>query len=88
MTNYNNKCATCKFMKPNKGRSGICEKLSRDIDGRHYPYAVDFSRVGCVLYKNAPERSCVCGVYKDAEFNFCPICGRNLRGGIKYVTFD
>ena len=79
MTDYNNKCATCKFMQKRKGRSGTCVKLTRDMNGRYYPYTVDFSRAGCVLYQKDPERSCICGVYKDDEFNFCPICGRNLK---------
>ena len=81
MTDYNNKCATCKFMKKGKGRSGTCVKLTRDMNGGCYPYTVDFSRSWCVLYQKDPERSCICGVYKDDEFNFCPICGRNLREG-------
>lgn len=83
MIDYNNKCATCKFMKLNHGHAGICEKLSRDIDGVHYPYGVNFSTAGCVLYKKEAERSCVCGVYKEADYNFCPICGRNLREGVE-----
>ena len=81
MIDYNNKCATCKFMREGTGRAGTCEKLSRDIDGRNYPYTVYFARAGCVLYQKAPEKSCVCGVYKDADYNGCPICGRNMREG-------
>lgn len=79
MIDYNGKCATCIHFTPHDtGRSGVCDELYREI-GRDYPYVTSFSRAGCVAYKLDDKRVCECGVYREGEYNYCPICGRCLR---------
>lgn len=83
MIDYTSKCVGCIHFElaGNDGshgkRWGKCKKLIRDLPAN--PYNLNFCMAGCKYHEFASFRFCECGVYKEFEWSFCPLCGRFLK---------
>lgn len=82
--NYVNKCATCVYFNPVKQYKIYENRYGKCCNKNSIPYEkkfnINFSRKKCYLYEIDPNKQCDCGVFIERYFNYCPKCGKKLRG--------